>query len=160
LQTKVNFLPFEVRADHTREIRQLVAWIHCATQATSFDFNMTSLSDSNGTAPEIIVKLRVPLRLPWAVPPEDIRVLGTVHRGMEFGFLAKTAFGEYVQINGSTTQRLNFAQVEQARREASGIARMQGGRAPGTARPAAAPPSVVTVRKKRRVLTPALLVPL
>lgn len=99
------------------------------------------------------------MRLPWAVPPEDIRVLGTVHRGMEFGFLAKTALGEYVQINGSTMQRLNFAQVEQARREASGTSRIQGDRAPGTARPAVAAPSVVTVRKKRKVLTPALLLP-
>lgn len=103
----------------------------------------------------MIVKLRLPLRLPWAVPPEDIGVIGTVHRGMEYGFLGKTAQGEYVQINGSTMQRLNFAQAEQAWCEAAGIPFGRGGTMPEQARRAPPQPSVVTIRKKRRIVAPA-----
>jgi hypothetical protein len=116
---------------------------------------MKFLTDGNGVSPEIIVKLRLPLRLPWAVPPEDVRILGTVHRGMEYGFLGKTALGEYVQVNGSTLQPLDAAMVEQALRDAADGPRPPSGGIRSQVRPVAPAPSVVTIRKKRRILVPA-----
>jgi hypothetical protein len=56
----------------------------------------------------LTVRLHKILRAPWAIPPvEHYRVIGTVHRGMEFGFLAIARNGAYLQVNGSVVQRLN-----------------------------------------------------
>lgn len=63
----------------------------------------------------LTVRLHKILRAPWAVPPgERYRVIGTVHRGMEFGFLALARDGGYLQINGSVVQPLNRKDVDAA----------------------------------------------
>lgn len=106
----------------------------------------------NGPDERLTVRLHKILRSPWAVPPGDrYRVIGTVHRGMEFGFLAIARDGGYLQINGSVVQPLNREDVNAA---IGGIARfpvpriMNATAIPATEQPAGA---VTVVHKKRRV---------
>lgn len=101
----------------------------------------------------LTVRLHKILRAPWAIPPVDCyRVIGTVHRGMEFGFLAIARDGCYLQVNGSVVQRLNRADVDAAIYSAEHlcVARLVQAPAPAPVHPAG---SVTVIRKKRR--TPA-----
>ena len=97
----------------------------------------------------LTVRLHKILRSPWAVPPgERYRVIGTVHRGMEFGFLAVARNGGYLQINGSVVQALNREDVDAA---IGGIAHFPAVGpmdTPSMERPAG---PVTVVRKKRRI---------
>ncbi|SDM55793.1 hypothetical protein [Polaromonas sp. JS666] len=99
----------------------------------------------------LTVRLHKILRAPWAIPPvEHYRVIGTVHRGMEFGFLAIARNGAYLQVNGSVVQRLNRGDVDAAISSAEQLfaARpVQASSAGSVAGP------VTVIRKKRR--TPA-----
>lgn len=66
----------------------------------------------------LTVRLRGALRAPWAYFPPGYHVIGTVYRGMEFGFLAVTGCGAYLRINGSVVQALNRGEVIAAMRNA------------------------------------------
>ena len=91
----------------------------------------------NGVEERVTVRLHKVLRSPWAAPPgERYRVIGTVHRGMEFGFLAIARDGGYLQINGSVVQPLNRKDIDAA---IGGVAHF----------PVAGP--VTVVRKRRRI---------
>lgn len=112
----------------------------------------------NGTDERLTVRLHKVLRSPWAVPPgERYRVIGTVHRGMEFGFLAIARDGGYLQVNGSVVQPLNREAVNAA---IGGISHLPSCRVtdapamPAAERPAA---PVTVVRKKRRIPPDAAL---
>lgn len=50
----------------------------------------------------------------FVTAPKDINVMGIVRIGMEFGLLAMTHNGNYVQVNGSICKRLNNRDVEDA----------------------------------------------
>ena len=101
----------------------------------------------------LTVRLHKILRAPWAIPPVDYyRVIGTVHRGMEFGFLAITRDGCYLQVNGSVVQRLNHADVDAAIGSAEHLSAARPMQAPAPAPMHSAEP-VTVIRKKRR--TPA-----
>jgi hypothetical protein len=94
----------------------------------------------------LTVRLHKILRSPWAIPPVDCyRVIGTVHRGMEFGFLVITRDGRYLQINGSVIQALNREDVMAAIRT---VERLRPG--PIDAPPPGPPAGPVTVVHKRR----------
>lgn len=66
----------------------------------------------------LTVRLRGALRTPWAYFPPGYHVIGTVYRGMEFGFLAVTGCGTYLRINGSVVETLNRGEVVAAMRNA------------------------------------------
>lgn len=87
-----------------------------------------------------------------AAPEHGVNIIGTVQRGAEFGYLALSTAGEYMQVNGSVTRVLNASKVRAAIRSAEG----PRGRQRPTFLRSAAPPeksaAVVIVRKKRRVL--------
>ena len=103
----------------------------------------------------LTVRLHKILRAPWAIPPVDYyRVIGTVHRGMEFGFLAITRDGCYLQVNGSVVQRLNHADVDAAIGSAEHLSAARPMQAPApTPAPMHSAGPVTVIRKKRR--TPA-----
>ena len=46
--------------------------------------------------------------------PRDIKVLGMVRMGMEFGLLGMDRNGKYVRVNGSLVCNLHYQQVEEA----------------------------------------------
>lgn len=99
----------------------------------------------------LTVRLHKILRAPWAIPPVDsYRVIGTVHRGMEFGFLAIARDGGYLQVNGSVIQRLNRGDVEAAICSAEHLFAARPVQTPAAANVAG---PVTVIRKKRR--TPA-----
>ncbi|MFS2034408.1 hypothetical protein ACEN8I_10295 [Polaromonas sp. CT11-55] len=99
----------------------------------------------------LTVRLHKILRAPWAIPPVDsYRVIGTVHRGMEFGFLAIARDGGYLQVNGSVIQRLNRGDVEAAICSAEHLFATRPVQTPVAANVAG---PVTVIRKKRR--TPA-----
>jgi len=99
----------------------------------------------------LTVRLHKILRAPWAIPPVDsYRVIGTVHRGMEFGFLAIARDGGYLQVNGSVIQRLNRGDVEAAICSAEHVFATRPVQTPVAANVAG---PVTVIRKKRR--TPA-----
>lgn len=105
-------------------------------------------------AAKLIVKLG-PSRslLPMTVATDlGVNVIGTVQRGGEFGCLALSPAGEYLQVNGSVTRVLNASQVRAAIRSAKGPRERQRPTFQRSAKPAEKPPAVVIVRKKRRVL--------
>jgi hypothetical protein len=95
-----------------------------------------------------------------AAPDHGVKIIGTVHRGAEFGYLALSPAGEYMQVNGSVTRVLNASKVRAAIRSAEGP---RGRQRPTfqrptfqrSAAPPERPPAVVIVRKKRRVLAAA-----
>lgn len=107
----------------------------------------------------LTVRLHKILRAPWAIPPVDCyRVIGTVHRGMEFGFLAITRDGFYLQVNGSVVQRLNRADVDAAIGSAEHLyaARPMQTSAPA---PMDSAGPVTVIRKKRRTPIEAGIAP-
>lgn len=105
----------------------------------------------------LTVRLHKILRAPWAIPPVDFyRVIGTVHRGMEFGFLAIARDGGYVQVNGSVVQRLNRADVDAAICSAEHLFVARPVQAPLVPRPAG---PVTVIHKKRRTPTGAGVAP-
>jgi hypothetical protein len=105
----------------------------------------------------LTVRLHKILRAPWAVPPVDYyRVIGTVHRGMEFGFLAIARDGCYLQVNGSVVQRLNRADVDAALYSAEHLCVARPVQAPAPAHPAG---PVTVIHKKKRTHAEAGLVP-
>ena len=75
---------------------------------------------------------------------DDMRMLGTVQRGMQIGALALLADGTYAQVNGDVIEPLNVSRVLYAMR-------VKRSPAPGEARDAPAPAAVVVVRKRRRI---------
>jgi hypothetical protein len=101
----------------------------------------------------LTVRLHKILRSPWAIPPVDsYRTIGTVHRGMEFGFLVIARDGSYLQINGSVIQPLNREAVLAAIRTVERM-RFAG---PINAPPPGPPAGPVTVvHKRRRISTEA-----
>lgn len=105
----------------------------------------------------LTVRLHKILRAPWAIPPVDCyRVIGTVHRGMEFGFLAIARDGGYLQVNGSVIQRLNRCDVDAAISSAEHLVAIR----PLMQTPAVAAAEPVTViRKKRRMPADAGVAP-
>ena len=103
----------------------------------------------NGVEERVTVRLHKVLRSPWAAPPgERYRVIGTVHRGMEFGFLAIARDGGYLQINGSVVQPLNRKDIDAA---IGGVAHFPVAGPVGS--PAMERPGgpVTVVRKRRRI---------
>jgi hypothetical protein len=95
----------------------------------------------------LTVRLHKIQRSPWAIPPVDCyRVIGTVHRGMEFGFLALARDGRYLQVNGSVIQPLNQEDVIAAIRTVERL-RPSG---PISAPPPGPPAGPVMVFHKRR----------
>lgn len=105
-------------------------------------------------AVKLIVKLGQPRStLLMAVAPElGVRVIGTVQRGCEFGYLAMSPLGEYLQVNGSVARVLNASQVRAAMRSAVGPRERQRPTFQRSDPPPEKPPAVVIVRKKRRVV--------
>jgi|GEM_PF-736600 len=109
------------------------------------------------TDERLTVRLHKILRAPWAIPPVDsYRVIGTVHRGMEFGFLAIARDGSYLQVNGSVVQRLNRGDVDAAISNAEHMCVIRPVQAPAPVTPAG---PVTVIRKKRRVPADAELAP-
>lgn len=105
----------------------------------------------------LTVRLHKILRAPWAIPPVDCyRVIGTVHRGMEFGFLAIARDGAYLQVNGSIVQRLNRGDVDAAISSAEHLFAARPVQAPAAANVAGA---VTVIRKKRRMPADAGVAP-
>jgi hypothetical protein len=95
----------------------------------------------------LTVRLRKILRSPWAIPPVDCyRTIGTVHRGLEFGFLVIARDGSYLQINGSVIQALDREDVMAAIRTVERL-RPAG---PIIAPPPGPPAGPVTIVHKRR----------
>lgn len=115
----------------------------------------------------LTVRLHKILRAPWAIPPVDTyRVIGTVHRGMEFGFLAISRDGAYLQVNGSVIQRLNRGDVDAAISSAEHLFAVRPFQALTSASASAPAPEmanatgpVTVTRKKRRMLADAAVVP-
>lgn len=105
----------------------------------------------------LTVRLHKILRAPWAIPPVDsYRVIGTVHRGMEFGFLAIARDGGYLQVNGSVVQRLNRRDVDAAINNAEHLFAAKPAQAQAAVNPAG---PVTVIRKKRRTPADAELAP-
>ena len=101
------------------------------------------------TDERLTVRLHKILRAPWAVPPgERYRVIGTVHRGMEFGFLAVARSGGYLQVNGSVVQPLNRQDVDAAIGSSSHFPAARPADTAAMERPAG---PVMVIRKKRRI---------
>jgi hypothetical protein len=99
-------------------------------------------------AKQLLVKFG--LTLPCTAAPDNaFEIIGTVHQGPGFGYLAISPAGDYLQLNGSVTRTLNAAKVRAAIAKAEGL---QRGHKPVT-RPRRTQPQspVVIVRKKRRV---------
>lgn len=69
---------------------------------------------------KIVVKLdpRGHYLIPFRRP--DLQYIGLVYRGMEFGALAMTPDGRYVQVNGDVTVPLNSFRVDAALQVAGG----------------------------------------
>lgn len=99
-------------------------------------------------AKQLLVKFG--LTLPCTAAPDSaLRIIGTVHQGSGFGYLAMSPAGDYLQVNGSVTRTLNAAKVRAAISKAEGLLR---GPKPQTWLRRTQPQSpVVIVRKKRRV---------
>ncbi|RFO97393.1 hypothetical protein DIC66_09755 [Rhodoferax lacus] len=90
----------------------------------------------------------------FVTAPKDVYVMGIVRWGMEFGLLARTHAGDYVRINGSEAQTLNFEDVETAIARASVTGRGESfamSRATGGAASAQRPAVAVTQRKHRKI---------
>jgi hypothetical protein len=98
----------------------------------------------------LTVRLHKILRAPWAVPPSDC------YRVIEFGFLAITREGCYLQVNGSVVQRLNRADVDAAIYSAEHLYAARPAQAFAPAHPAE---PVTVIRKKRRTPTDAGVAP-
>lgn len=119
--------------------------------------------EGSSMSERLTVRLHKILRAPWAIPPVDsYRVIGTVHRGMEFGFLAIARDGGYLQVNGSVVQRLNRCDVDAAINSAEHLFSARPALpptsplapvSPSTMTMASAAGPVTVIRKKRR--TPA-----
>lgn len=95
------------------------------------------------------VKLGCGLRLPWAVPPDGGRAIGTVRQGLEFGHLVRLPGGRYAQVNGDVVQHLNPFRVRVAIRNAVAL---QDAATTAAPRKKAGPQPIVIVRKKRRTM--------
>ncbi|RZL64886.1 MAG: hypothetical protein EOP81_06840 [Variovorax sp.] len=81
---------------------------------------------------------------------DDMRLLGTVQRGMQIGALASLPDGGYAQVNGDIVEPLNASRVLYALRATHG-------RPVEPAR--TAPPATVIVKKRRRVVLPGATPP-
>ncbi|WP_411883570.1 hypothetical protein [Polaromonas sp. YR568] len=104
---------------------------------------------TEGMDERLTVRLHKILRAPWAVPPgERYRVIGTVHRGMEFGFLAVARNGGYLQVNGSVVQALNREDVNAAIGSISHFPASRPMDGPAIER---ATEPVTVIRKRRRI---------
>jgi hypothetical protein len=63
--------------------------------------------------PLSVVLGRTSLRA-FVAAPREIRLLGMVRMGMEFGLLGLDSQGKYVRVNGSLVRNLHGKQVEEA----------------------------------------------
>lgn len=81
----------------------------------------------------------------FTYPRDDMRLLGTVQRGMQIGALASLPDGGYAQVNGDIVEPLNTSRVLYALRATHGR--------PAEA-PRSAPPATVIVKKRRRIVLP------
>jgi hypothetical protein len=59
----------------------------------------------------------------YVAAPRDIKLLGVVRMGMEFGLLGIDCHGNYVRVNGSLVRTLQHRQVEHAIRSALAMQR-------------------------------------
>lgn len=88
-----------------------------------------------------------------AAPREaQFNIIGIVRFGMEFGLLAMTEAGNYLRINGSTTQRLNNREVAAAIDKARLCTRGESyatSRSADRAAPSPLAPTVWTKRHRR-----------
>jgi len=94
----------------------------------------------------------------FVTAPKDVYVMGIVRWGMEFGLLAQTNGGDYVRINGSQEQPLNFDDVEAAIAKASVTGRGESfamSRA-AQSQSCARRPAVVVSQRKHRKIDPCL----
>lgn len=93
----------------------------------------------------------------FVAAPKDVRVIGIVRFGMEYGLLALTPSGHYLRINGSETQRLDSRAVEAAIRRAQVFGRGESFASSRSAELAPTPqPAPVVVQKKHRRIDPEL----
>ena len=93
----------------------------------------------------------------FVAAPKDVRVIGIVRFGMEFGLLAQTHAGNYLRINGSEMQRLNSREVEAAIRRAQLFGRGESFASSRSAELSAAPQSApLVMQKKHRRIDPEL----
>jgi hypothetical protein len=81
--------------------------------------------------------------------PEGIpfRLLGSVARDAQVGALAETPEGQFVQVNGDHVTPLSNSQV----RRAIEAARRAAPRRPARREANAAPPTIVTIKRRRLV---------
>ena len=87
----------------------------------------------------------------FAYARDGVAFIGTIQRGMQIGALARMADGTYAQINGDIIETLNKSRVEFALRAATGTRAGQ----PIVNIPRVAPATLVTVKKRRRVVLPS-----
>lgn len=98
----------------------------------------------------------------FVAAPKDVRVIGIVRMGLEYGLLAQTHSGNYVRINGSDTRQLNNREVEAAIRRAqvfgrgesfasSRSAELQAEPHEGDQAPVSRPAPLVVQKKHRRI---------
>lgn len=102
----------------------------------------------------------------FVAAPKDMRVIGIVRLGMEYGLLALTPSGNYLRINGSETQRLSSREVEAAIRRAQVFGRGESFASSRSAELQAEPdaderdsvsrPAPLVVQKKHRRIDPEL----
>jgi hypothetical protein len=102
----------------------------------------------------------------FVAAPKDVRVIGIVRMGLEYGLLAQTYQGNYVRINGSDTRQLNNREVEAAIRRAQVFGRGESFASSRSAELQAEPqgeeqapvsrPAPLVVQKKHRRIDPEL----
>ena len=88
----------------------------------------------------------------FVAAPKNLKIVGIVRLGMEFGLLAISESGTYVRVNGSQVVDLDTRTVREALRAAG----LTEGEALLEEKPGSrvAPPTVVV--RKRRILAPRL----
>lgn len=89
--------------------------------------------------------------LPWSVAPDwAFQVLGAVQQGLEFGYLAVSPAGNYLQINGTMLRMLKGVQVRAAIRRAESV--QHGLQSKAALRLFRLPSPTIVARKRSRVL--------
>ena len=94
----------------------------------------------------------------FVTAPKDFHVMGIVRWGMEFGLLAQTNTGDYLRINGSQEQALDYDAVEAAIAKASVTGRGESfamSRA-SQGQSCARRPAVAVTQRKHRKIDPCL----
>jgi len=82
--------------------------------------------------------------------PPGLKLLGVVQRGAQYGVLALSEEGQYLQVNGDHVTPLGAAQIRHALNKAQS-SRPAGGARPYRAKPAGTAPVPVVIIKRRRI---------